>query len=215
MKDGQTTNSGTRSARSDFARRLRELRVPRGFRTARSFARALDIDENRYTRYERAEVEPDLAMIRKICQLLRVSADDLLGPDGHDDGAANAEVTANAGARYDGHCIGASDPDSGARLPVATSAWTLAETVTALRRVYASNGSGPVASPLADLEETSTLYRAVMRQPFEAIRSVVSDPAVLSAPPDRAQELRQRIDALVARLKEAAAPDPNAPQPRL
>ncbi|MBS0244706.1 MAG: helix-turn-helix transcriptional regulator, partial [Proteobacteria bacterium] len=52
-------------ARAEFARRLRELRIPRGFRTARSLARALEIDENRYTRYERAEVEPDLDMIRR------------------------------------------------------------------------------------------------------------------------------------------------------
>ena len=51
----------------------------RGFRTARSFARALEIDENRYTRYERAEVEPSLELIQRICQLLDIGPNELLG----------------------------------------------------------------------------------------------------------------------------------------
>ena len=66
------------SSRTIFARRLRELRVPRGFRTARSLATALGIDENRYTRYERAEVEPDLGLLMKICEVLALTPNDLL-----------------------------------------------------------------------------------------------------------------------------------------
>ena len=65
--------------RADFAKRLREQRVKRGYGKARSFARAIGIEENRYTRYERAEVEPDLTLIKRICDALRVTPDDLLG----------------------------------------------------------------------------------------------------------------------------------------
>lgn len=65
-------------ARSRFAHRLRAIRIPRGFKTARSFARALGIDENRYTRYERAEVEPDLQLLLRICELLKATPNDLL-----------------------------------------------------------------------------------------------------------------------------------------
>ena len=65
-------------ARSRFAQRLRAIRIPRGFKTARSFARALGIDENRYTRYERAEVEPDLQLLLRMCELLRATPNDLL-----------------------------------------------------------------------------------------------------------------------------------------
>ena len=50
-KDGD----GTPQVRRNFARRLRELRVLSGYKTARSLARTIGIDENRYTRYERAE----------------------------------------------------------------------------------------------------------------------------------------------------------------
>ena len=64
--------------RARFAQRLRAIRIPRGFKTARSFAEALEIDENRYTRYERAEVEPDLQLLMKICSLLGATPNDLL-----------------------------------------------------------------------------------------------------------------------------------------
>ena len=65
-------------ARARFAQRLRAIRIPRGYKTARSFAEALEIDENRYTRYERAEVEPDLQLLMKICSLLGATPNDLL-----------------------------------------------------------------------------------------------------------------------------------------
>jgi transcriptional regulator with XRE-family HTH domain len=61
-----------------FAGRLKTLRVLRGFRTARSFARALDIDENRYTRWERGEVEPSVAMLSKMAEILNLPVDILV-----------------------------------------------------------------------------------------------------------------------------------------
>ncbi|MBU2534344.1 MAG: helix-turn-helix domain-containing protein [Alphaproteobacteria bacterium] len=64
--------------RARFAQRLRAIRIPRGYKTARSFAEALEIDENRYTRYERAEVEPDLQLLMRICSLLDATPNDLL-----------------------------------------------------------------------------------------------------------------------------------------
>ena len=48
---------------------------------ARSFARALGIEENTYTRYERAEAEPNLTLIAKICNVLRITPDALFGLD--------------------------------------------------------------------------------------------------------------------------------------
>ena len=50
-------------ARARFASQLRRLRVQKGFATARQFALAIGIEENRYTRYERAEVEPSLTVL--------------------------------------------------------------------------------------------------------------------------------------------------------
>ena len=65
--------------RSQFAQRLKNLRTQRGFDRARYFAKSLGIEENRYTRYERAEVEPNLTLIHKMCETLRVSPNELLG----------------------------------------------------------------------------------------------------------------------------------------
>ena len=48
---------------------------------ARNFARALGIEENTYTRYERAEAEPNLTLIDKICNVLRITPDALFGRD--------------------------------------------------------------------------------------------------------------------------------------
>ena len=61
-----------------FAKCLRRLRSEGGY-TQRDFARALGIDENRYGRYERAEVEPTLTLLCRMSEVLRVSPNDLLG----------------------------------------------------------------------------------------------------------------------------------------
>jgi transcriptional regulator with XRE-family HTH domain len=55
------------------------LRVARGYHTAKQFAVALGLQQNRYTRYERAEVEPCLTVIDKMCRVLNVLPSDLLG----------------------------------------------------------------------------------------------------------------------------------------
>jgi transcriptional regulator with XRE-family HTH domain len=65
--------------RLQFAKRLKLLRTEKGYAHARAFAKALGIEENRYTRYERAEVEPSLTLIHRICQTLQASPNDLLG----------------------------------------------------------------------------------------------------------------------------------------
>ena len=67
------------AVRAEFARRLRALRAQRGYERARHFAKALGIEENRYTRYERAEVEPNLTLIFEICQKLAVTPNELMG----------------------------------------------------------------------------------------------------------------------------------------
>lgn len=64
--------------RATFSRHLRETRKAAGFRSARAFAERLDIDENRYTRYERAEVEPSLDLLVRMCRTLKTSPNALL-----------------------------------------------------------------------------------------------------------------------------------------
>ena len=69
------------SVRAAFAKRLREQRIQGGYVRARNFAKVLGIEENTYTRYERAEAEPNLTLIHKICEVLRLTPDALFGFD--------------------------------------------------------------------------------------------------------------------------------------
>ena len=72
---------GTRhkpESRVAFARRLEAARIAAGYDTKRSFANALGIEEARYTRYERAETEPDIPTLVGIKKLTGVSLDVLL-----------------------------------------------------------------------------------------------------------------------------------------
>ncbi|MFM2422594.1 MAG: Helix-turn-helix domain [Pseudomonadota bacterium] len=68
-----------RDAHSGFAERLRALRKARGYRTAKSFAEVLQIDQNTYTRYERGEVEPNLVVLGRIWDLLDLPDNGLIG----------------------------------------------------------------------------------------------------------------------------------------
>ena len=64
--------------RLQFAKRLREARERRQYRP-REFAKMLGIDEQKYTRFERAEVEVPVGLLKLMCGVLGVSADELLG----------------------------------------------------------------------------------------------------------------------------------------
>jgi hypothetical protein len=75
---------------------LRTFRVVNGYATARAFSQALGIDENRYTRYERAESEPDITLLTQMARLLGVALSDLLedppGGEGETGSAGPAAV---------------------------------------------------------------------------------------------------------------------------
>jgi transcriptional regulator with XRE-family HTH domain len=86
-----------RQGSSAFSVRLKQLRVLRGFRTARAFAQALEIDENRYTRWERGEVEPSVAMLAKMAEVLNIPVDVLVSG-----GDVAAALPATAGVREGG-----------------------------------------------------------------------------------------------------------------
>jgi transcriptional regulator with XRE-family HTH domain len=61
-----------------FARRLKKAREDAGFDTAKRFAEALGVEQNRYRHWERGTAQPDIAMLTRICRLLDVEPNDLL-----------------------------------------------------------------------------------------------------------------------------------------
>lgn len=74
-------------ARRSFAQRLSSLRRVVGYEDAKDFAEALGIQPNTYRRWERAETEPSIELILRICQRLGVTPTFLLL--GHTQESAN------------------------------------------------------------------------------------------------------------------------------
>ena len=209
MNEHPNASSDKPIARQEFARRLRELRVPRGFRTARSLARALSIHENRYTRYERAEVEPDLELLVRICGTLGVTPNELLGID-----SLPQSPVPTAGAMADPQAefraeFRAEFPHAEAAPPafaLQSIGWSLCRLVVQLRQNLDPTSGGGTPSPLAYLQMVTSLQLELDRQPFEVIRQIVRDPAVIGAPDAVAHELHDLILRLTQALAQMSAP---------
>jgi transcriptional regulator with XRE-family HTH domain len=164
--------------RSRFAKRLRNLRVQRGYQRARYFAESLGIEENRYTRYERAEVEPNLTLIHKMCEMLGVTPNELLGFAGHEPKGASGPMPAFAEAP-------AEDIDS--ERAAGSSAWRLAFELTAVMRGRGSDkGAG---DPLQNFRDTARLFQRLQSNPFVTIAEALQHDALKGLKPDRKAEL--------------------------
>lgn len=186
-----------------FARRLKEVRIKKGFSTARSLASALSIDENRYTRYERAEVEPDLHLIGRMCHVLGVLPNDLLRV------ASDAPAYGN-GIAGEPNQASISDPVQGlaqggllghGMSPLDSLAWKLGCLVARVKAAGSDgDGTGNGRGESLTYLRTATLhYRELCRNPFSAIGDIVQDPAVLGAN----AATQQQINALCLQVAEA------------
>src|SRR5262245_52313090 len=172
--------------RSQFAKRLKTMRAQAGFQRARYFARALGIEENRYTRYERAEVEPSLTLIHKICEVLRVSPNELLGFAG-----PLAAATPGFGEEPLPELAPRENPpERHAEL----LAWRLASELASVR---SARRASPKAAddPLAAARETGRLFQQLQRDPFNTIAGIVADEALKDLDAKRKAELARLVDA--------------------
>ena len=206
MEHDGTESDPRLTARREFAARLRQLRLDKGFRTARSLAKVLSIDENRYTRYERAEVEPDLGLIRRICDTLSVTPNELL--------AYCPPIRTNP-------ATGALEVDRrllDSKLPhvvrfrassIEAQCWKLACLVAAIQASADPAPEAPAqggrerAVSLANLEIALRTFEALRTDPFRAIARIVRDDQVRGATPAQAAE----VDALGRRITELATKD--------
>jgi transcriptional regulator with XRE-family HTH domain len=183
--------------RTPFARRLRALRLAKGFAKARHVADALAIDENRYTRYERGEAEPNLELIEKLCIVLRISPGELLG-------------IAEGGNAYQhsvpAHPIpGFAEParvlhSRTAALPrmAQTAAWRLASVLVSFKRV-----PGAASSPSQRLRETAERFLEISNDPYAVVVRVAQDPVLSASSADRQSEVNEAIEALLRALESA------------
>ena len=182
------TKSLAPEVRSDFAKRLKEMRVRSRYARARHFAQALGIEENRYTRYERAEVEPNLTLIHKICETLRVSPNELLG-------FAETEGPSISGFAETSHRAEPAPQESKAPR-TDLLAWRLASELAA---VQAHRHKGPNGShdPLAATRETGKLFQRLHRDPFATVAEIAADEGLQRLDADRKSEIAELIKAYI------------------
>ena len=179
--------------RSQFAQRLKEMRVQSGFPRARYFAKSLGIEENRYTRYERAEVEPSLTLIHKMCETLRVSPNELLGFA--ETGGLSVPGLAEGSPRVDG-----TDEDSRTR-QLGLLAWRLASETVAVRKKHRTTKAS--ADPLATTRETAKLFQLLQNDPFGTVADIAADDALKNLDSERKADLADLIEAYTEGVAKA------------
>lgn len=179
--------------RWQFAKRLKDLRVQNGFLRARYFANSLGIEENRYTRYERAEVEPNLSLIHKMCETLRVSPNELLGFAEYAGpgpaGFAEAPPHENAGSE-----------DALARHRDLL-AWRLASEAVAIRGKHRA-GAKASNDPLAATRETGRLFQKLQTDPFGTVADIVAGDALKDLDDERKSEVAELIQAFTESISK-------------
>ena len=194
--------------RSQFAQRLKNLRTQRGFDRARYFAKSLGIEENCYTRYERAEVEPSLTLIHKMCETLRVSPNELLGfADLRHQYAGGVPGLAEASQEEIGRAKGgeASTEGNGKGADAVSSlAWNLAGEAVAIRHEHGARTKAG-GDPLAVLRETGALFRSLQSEPFDTVAKLLNDAALRDVDARHKAKLAELIQAYTESVSDASA----------
>jgi transcriptional regulator with XRE-family HTH domain len=209
--------------RDTFANRLRIMRKERGFKTAKSFAEALGVDQNTYTRYERGEVEPNIGLLERIWDLLQLPSNGLIGHGkdaGHSslamrlrDGAIAANQSASG--RF---AFGLSDGGDPARYVVDMAdaapqsktqlgrqnalAWRIAQQLAHL-----GVGTPPdvkKGEPSATMRATADMYQMLTTNPFEAVSVVSRDTVWLKTNDGERASIAHQLEQFAATAAKAA-----------
>jgi hypothetical protein len=142
------------------------------------------MEENRYTRYERGEVEPNLLNIGRMCHLLGVDANRFLGlTDASDEQAGLAAETG-----------GVCGQAKGTRR--STQAWRLASVIASLPS-YNAGPSQPrgINDPLVQLRATLEIYRRLLTDdPTNIFAQFLNDDALSGLELSRKSELMSLIN---------------------
>ncbi len=191
-------NPGTRAR---FAQRLRAIRIPRGYKTARSFAQALQIDENRYTRYERAEVEPDLDLLMRICDLLGATPNDLLC-----DTIGLRQTAIEPSPGFGERHVEPFEPARRTPAPASSGlddarkavVWELAELIAEIR---SGAGSGGQLEALEKLRLAGPIFARIESDPFRYLRDLPAQLGDIAIGTEQQVMLGNLTKELIATLK--------------
>lgn len=182
--------------RAQFAQRLKELRLRSGYLRARYFAQSLGIEENRYTRYERAEVEPSLSLLHKMCETLRVSPNELMG---------FAEYGGSTGIlAFAEESAGDATNANRAERHIALLAWRLASETVANRSRQRAHSKTP-ADPLFTTRETGKLFQQLRTDPFGTVAAIVAEEDLKKLDAKGKAEFAELVSSYTEYAAQAAA----------
>lgn len=176
--------------REKFPQNLRLLRISRGFVRARHFAEAIGIGENRYTRYERGEAEPNIDLIYKICDVLKAAPNDLFGI-GEDRNILRGEPLPRPGFA---DLPQAAPSNSTLSRDRQAAGWELARELAVLE---VGEGHG---TPAERLKATAAIFLELDRSPFHVIARILASPAAAAKPAEALQDINDLVDAYLALL---------------
>lgn len=196
-----------------FGRRLRQLRIRRGFAKARHLAMALKINENTYYRYERGLNVPSLPMLKLMCETLDVSICDLLPYKGKSHASGSLALlrdTTGVGSlqedpqqtfepRVEWSMSSQTRPDPSKSsdcqfLNCSMSAWSLAEIAAELR----CPSSGGHAETVRNLAMCASVYLRLKRDPFGTISQLLEELMTVDASAEVWERARQSIEQFTA-----------------
>ncbi len=191
-----------------LSKRLKTLRQARGFKTARSFASQLDIHENRYTRYERAEVEPDLELLVKFCSVLRITPNDLLSETIDFVSGPGGPLAEAAGFRETGQgTFVASSPSAAssgqADNRLAAEVMALSTLLAEIELEHQIKGS---ASPADTLSRSGEWYEKIMASPFSVLPSIGTQVPIHSADLEKQAQVAAQVKAILAHYQSTPTP---------
>src|SRR5262249_52644454 len=162
-------------------------------------------EENRYTRYERAEVEPSLTLIHKMCLTLHVTPNELLGFGEVKRDQRFAAVDGLADPSLEEIAQGSDGRSQGidneaARL--SSLAWRLASETIALRSAGHAK-SKTAADPFDTFREKLALLQRLRAEPFATVGEIVEDPVVKAANAGRKAALAELIQSYTESVSHA------------
>ena len=175
--------------------RLKSRRMDAGFATAREFAVALGLSENRYARYERGHSEPNIELLLRICRLLDVAPNSLLDYAASDEADSNKSpaFVASRGsqvlARPADFSSSATGLQEGALQTAGTPAdaqfnvlmWRLAETyVEAISRP--SEGNAAKSRDFPQMKATANLFQKLHGDTLPTIAWILANPLLGNCP---------------------------------
>jgi transcriptional regulator with XRE-family HTH domain len=194
---------------SAFSTRLSKARQAAGYKTARAFANAVGINENRYGRYERGTARPSFTSLCKFCDRLGVTPNDLLGyadvrapdrrtertPSGFSDGPMALQDRSHRRLRAGGRRHGRKD-----EISIDILIWQFAEDFVAVQSAFSGR-----QRDVDRLQRIARVYNDLSADAVPVLAQLVVSDGFKRAPPAAKHRLQATAQAIIDKLVKGSS----------